>query len=89
MALDLKIDMDEFRRALISRVTAAGYTVGQLQTLHTAVKDRTESQANGDAIARIVSLAMFAACEPRDEVNSGPVSVFLEDRITGQVVPKP
>jgi hypothetical protein len=89
MATEFKIDMNTFKQALVARVNAAGYTVGQLQTLHTAVANRTESVANGDAIARIVSLALFAACEPRDEVNNGPSAVFLEDRITGVVVPKP
>ena len=90
MAFELKIDMNEFRKALIPRLLAlpGSPTPAMLRALHGRVQARTESQAEGDAVARAVSLALSAACEPRDEVNTGPVAVFLEDRITGVVTPK-
>lgn len=89
MPTRIEIDMQVFRKNLVARTQAAGYSLAQLQTVQAACAAGTETTPQGDAAARIVSLALFGAIVAVDEPNSGPVAVYLEDRVTKQVVLKP
>jgi hypothetical protein len=89
MPTAIKIDWVKFQKSLVDRTIAAGYTLNQLKTVQSAVAAGTETTPQGDAVARIVSLALFAACVPNDEPDRGNAAVYLEDRVTGEVVLKP
>jgi len=89
MPTRIDIDMQAFKKNLVARTQAAGYSLAQLRAVQAACAARTETTPQGDAAARIVSLALFGALVAVDEPNTGPSAVYLEDRITNQVTLKP